>query len=284
MYFGTAGAPDAFKKSGKARTVDLPEWLAARGLNWLEVSFGRGVSMGEETARLLGENARKAGVRLSVHAPYYINLANPDPAKRERSREYIRESVQAAVWMEAERVIYHPGSAARQSRKKALAYALEEVPRYMEETRRLAGDGIWICPETMGKVNQLGDLQEVLALCAADPGQLPCIDFGHLHSRGEGSLRTGEDFARILDAMEEALGFTRVRNFHIHFSKMEYSGGGEIRHLTFEDTVYGPEFEPLGEILAKRGYDPVFISESAGTQEEDAAYMRDRMKEFTGLY
>ena len=123
---------------------------------------------------------------------------------------------------------------------------------------------------------------EVLALCGACSGQLPCIDFGHLHCREEGCLRTGEDYTRVLDAMEEALGFESIRHFHIHFSKMEYSKGGEVRHLTFADTVYGPEFEPLGEILAQRGYEPVFISESAGTQDADAAYMRDRMKEFAG--
>ena len=132
------------------------------------------------------------------------------------------------------------------------------------------------CPEVMGKLGQLGDLSEVLAMCGVDERMLPCIDFGHLNARTFGTLRTQADYAAVLDAIENAIGLDRARQIHCHFSKIEYTqNGGEKRHLTFADTVYGPEFEPLAEEFYRRGYSPVVICESAGTQAEDAVLMQN---------
>ena len=134
---------------------------------------------------------------------------------------------------------------------------------------------IHICPETMGKVNQLGTLDEVMELCRIDERLIPCIDFGHLNARDQGIIKTSEDFASILDTIENKLGIERLKIFHSHFSKIEYSAGGEKRHLTFEDTVYGPDFEPLMELVYKKQLSPIFICESAGTQAEDSKSMKD---------
>ena len=131
-----------------------------------------------------------------------------------------------------------------------------------------------LCPETMGKVGQLGTLDEVLALCGVDKRITPCIDFGHLNARDQGSIKTKQDYAAILDRMGEVLGDERASRFHVHFSKIEYTTGGEKQHLTFADTVYGPDFEPLLELCYERGLSPVIICESAGTQAEDAATMK----------
>ena len=132
-----------------------------------------------------------------------------------------------------------------------------------------------LCPETMGKVNQLGTLEEVMELCSLDERLFPCIDFGHLNARTFGSIRGKEDYKKILDTIENWLGIDRLKCFHSHFSKIEYTEkGGEKLHLTFEDTVYGPDFEPLAELIAQKGLAPVFICESAGTQTEDARTMR----------
>ena len=75
--------------------------------------------------------------------------------------------------------------------------------------------------------------------------------------------------------IKNQLGEYRFKNFHSHFSKIEYTTGGEKRHLTFEDTVYGPDFEPLMELVYKYGLSPTFVCESAGTQAEDAKAMKD---------
>ena len=131
-----------------------------------------------------------------------------------------------------------------------------------------------LCPETMGKVNQLGTLDEVLTLCGVDSRITPCIDFGHLNARTLGGIQTKADYAAILDRMAEVLGDDRARQFHVHFSRIEYSAGGEKRHWTFADTQFGPEPQPLMELLAERQLTPVVICESAGTQAEDACAMQ----------
>ena len=126
----------------------------------------------------------------------------------------------------------------------------------------------------MGKIGQLGTLEEVLALCGVDRRITPCIDFGHLNARTLGGIRSKVDYAAILDRIGEALGDARARQFHVHFSRIEYSKGGEKRHWTFAETQFGPEPQPLMELLAERRLAPVIICESAGTQAEDAKTMK----------
>ena len=124
----------------------------------------------------------------------------------------------------------------------------------------------------MGKVNQLGTLDEVLALCAVDVRITPCIDFGHLYARSLGTELLDEPgYAALLDRMEEVLGDERAMRFHAHFSRIAYTKGGEKCHLTFADGDFGPPYEPLLTLLHKRGLSPTIICESAGTQAEDAA-------------
>ena len=126
----------------------------------------------------------------------------------------------------------------------------------------------------MGKIGQLGTLDEVLALCRVDRRITPCIDFGHLNARTLGGIASKADYAAILDRMEEALGDARARRFQVHFSRIEYTAGGEKRHWTFAETQFGPEPQPLMELLAERRLEPVIICESAGTQAEDARTMQ----------
>ena len=110
-------------------------------------------------------------------------------------------------------------------------------------------------------------------MCGVDERFLPCVDFGHLNARTLGGLHEEGAFAAVLDRLADALGRERASQMHIHFSKIEYSAGGEKRHLTFEDTAFGPDPEPLMTLLAKRGLCPTVICESAGTQTVDAATM-----------
>ena len=131
-----------------------------------------------------------------------------------------------------------------------------------------------MCIETMGKVNVLGDQEEVCTICQMDDRLLPCIDFGHLNARSQGGMYTEGDFAALLDLLESRLGQERAKHFHAHFSKIQYGKGGEIKHLTFADTEYGPEFAPLARLLARRELSPRVICESAGTQAEDAVLMK----------
>ena len=142
-------------------------------------------------------------------------------------------------------------------------------------------ENIHICPETMGKINQLGTLEEVLQLCLVDESFIPCIDFGHLNCRTFGNMNCYDDFENALNLIDNMLGYDRLKNFHSHFSKIEWTKkGGEKKHLTFADQIYGPNFEPLGELIAKRNLSPYIICESAGTQAEDAVFMKKTYNSF----
>ena len=138
-------------------------------------------------------------------------------------------------------------------------------------------EDIVFCPETMGKVNQLGDLAEVIELCKLDDTFLPTIDFGHLNARGFGCINGKEDYEKMLSDVENALGYDRLKVFHSHFSKIMFTiPGGEKMHLTFDDNQgFGPDYEPLMELVAKKGLAPTFICESAGTQDKDALTMKN---------
>ena len=132
-----------------------------------------------------------------------------------------------------------------------------------------------LCPETMGKIAQLGDLDEVIALCnLGDENIVPCIDFGHLNAREKGLYFSKDDYKRTIDRLLEGVGESKTDRMHVHFSKIQYSMGGEVRHLTFADTVYGPEFQPLMEVFAEYKLNPYIVCESAGTQTADALAMK----------
>jgi deoxyribonuclease-4 len=139
--------------------------------------------------------------------------------------------------------------------------------------------GIKIGLETMGKINQLGTLDEVIELCKIDSAFVPVVDFGHLNARDLGGVfASRDDYLRVFDKISAALGAEVAENLHCHFSKIEWTGAGEKRHLTFEDEIYGPCFEPLVEVLAQEGLSPTIICESAGTQSDDALAMKTYYK------
>ncbi len=273
--FGPAGNSESFSKMGYKNSLDVPDYIVKMGLDCYEYQCGRGVNIGEEKARLLGEKAAKAGITLSLHAPYYISMSSTEEEKRDNSVNYILASARAVNAMGGDRIVVHTGSCGKISRSDALDLALDTMRKAIAA---LDGEGlsnIHICPETMGKVNQLGTLEEVLELCLLDERLIPCIDFGHLNARDMGSLKSFADYENIFLKIKDKLGTDRLKSFHSHFSKIEYTTGGEKRHLTFEDTVYGPDYQPVMELTCKYGCSPVFICESAGTQAEDAKQMKD---------
>lgn len=270
--FGPAGNAESFPYKS---SVDAPRWLSELGLDAYEYQCGKGVNVGEETARKLGAAAAANSVALSLHAPYFINLANPDPESLKKTTGYIIAACRAADWMGATRVVIHSGALMKRTRREAQDIALNSL---REIVAAVDGEGfghITLCPETMGKINQLGDLDEVLELCALDERLTPCIDFGHLYARTLGELQGHEACVRMLDRVAEVLGEERASRFHSHFSKIQFTpNGGEKMHLTFDQDEFGPDPAPLMAEIARRNWNPTFICESAGTQAEDAVTMK----------
>ena len=276
IKIGTAGAGDLFYSKGFKNSENVPEFLASIGLNSFEYQCGRGVRLGDEKAKLLGENATKHSVALSIHAPYYISLSTTDSEKRENNFRYLKETAHIAKIMKASRIVFHPGSVNKSTnRKNAFEIAYDALSEIMNRLNNEGYSGILFCPETMGKINQLGDLDETLRFCKISDNMIPCIDFGHLNSRLQGALKSTIDFENIFHKISEELGENKTKMVHCHFSKIEYGKGGEKKHLTFTDNQFGPEFEPLIEVLIKKKYTPTIICESAGTQAEDAKAMLD---------
>mgnify|MGYP001026334385 CR=1 FL=1 len=276
IWFGPAGTADSFSAMGYKKTTQIPDYLERFGLNAFEYQCGRGVRVNPDTAASLKKSCGEKGIRLSLHAPYYISLSGIEEEKRLGSIRYILDSAAAAKLLGADRVVVHTGSCAKLSRKDALELAKDTMKRALAALDEAGLSGITLCPETMGKLNQLGTLEEVLELCTIDDRLVTCIDWGHLNARTLGRMTTGEEFAAAFRLMDSRLGRDRLRVFHSHFSRIEYTEkGGEKRHLTFEDRQYGPWFEPLAEEILQYGCSPVIICESAGTQSEDAAAMQD---------
>ena len=274
IRFGTAGTSESFAAQGYKTSLDVPEYTAKMGLNAFEYQCGRGVRLGLDKAAKMAALAAPKDILFSVHAPYYISMSSLEEDKRLNSIQYLLQSAAVCKALGGRRIIFHSGSCGKQSREAALEKALDTMRRAVEALDEAGFADMTLCPETMGKIGQLGTLEEVLALCSVDKRITPCIDFGHLNARTLGGIRSKEDYAAILDRMAETLGDERAERFHVHFSRIEYSAGGEKRHWTFAETQFGPEPQPLMELLAERKLQPVIICESAGTQAEDAGAMQ----------
>ncbi|MBD5103662.1 MAG: TIM barrel protein [Ruminococcaceae bacterium] len=272
ISFGPGGNSESFGK--RKFPESLPEYLKGLGLNGYEIECGRGVRIAQKTYDMLPAIAEENGIALTLHTPYFISLSSENEETRLKSLDYIKESAEAAHRLGAKKIVIHSGSCAKMTREQALELAKDTLKRAQEMLDENGLSDIIICPETMGKINQLGTLTEVIELCEVDERFLPCVDFGHLNARTLGGIKTKEDYAALLDEIENGLGHERLKNFHVHFSRIMYTAGGEKAHLTFDDKEYGPEYEPLMELFYERSLEPTVICESAGTQAEDAAQMK----------
>jgi len=275
--FGPGGNGDLFYAQGGKGTVQAPAWVKNYGLDAYEFEAGNGLTAGEATLRKIGEEAKLHGIAMSLHTPYFISLSGVDPEKRLKSIDYIQKSLWAAELLGAKTIVIHSGSAAKISREEAMRLSCDTLEKVIEAV----GDTeIKLGIETMGKVNQLGTLDEVIEQCRVDKHYVPIVDFGHMNSREQGLFRTVDDYRRIFDKIAEGCSPEVAKDLHCHFSKIEYTGAGEKKHLTFADEVYGPDFEPLVEAIAKDGLTPTIICESDGTQAEDALAMKTSYEAF----
>ena len=278
--FGPGGNSESFYAAGHKATVEAPAWLRSIGLGAYEYQAGNGLTAGAATLRAIGERAREHGIAMSLHTPYFISLASAEEEKRKKSVDYIRRSLAAAEALGADTIVIHCGGVAKMSRDAGMAYSKETLSALLSELpARLS---IRLGLETMGKINQLGTVEEVIDLCKLDPRLYPVVDWGHLNARNLGGyFVTADDYRRVFDAIGSALGDAYARTLHCHFSKIEYTNSGEKKHLTFADTVYGPDFEPLIEAIAREDLAPRIICESAGTMAEDALAMQSAYRRAT---
>ena len=274
IKFGPSGNSESFFAAGYSHTEEAASYVKDMGLDCFEYSFGRGVRMGEEKARSIGKAFADEGVELSVHAPYFINFANPDDEMAAKSYGYVLDSAKMCRAMGGRRIVFHPAAQGKDTRETAVSRAEDRLKMLRDYIYLNGMQDMMFCPETMGKFAQIGTPEEIARFCLVDEVFTPCIDFGHVNARGQGSLRTEADYRALLEGFLERLGYERMKHFHVHFSKIMYGAKGEIKHLTFADERYGPEFEPLAAVLKELRLEPYVVSESDGTQAEDALAMK----------
>lgn len=275
--FGPGGNSEAFKAWGGKSSFDAPRFVSEIGLDAYEYEAGNGLAASPSMLSAIGKEAKKYGVKISFHTPYFISLSGIEEEKRLKSIKYIADSLDAAKLLGADIIVVHTGSAAKISRDEAMRLAADTLVKTLSSVDTY---GIKIGLETMGKQNQLGTLDEVLELCRIDSVFAPVVDFGHLNARDCGGVFSStDDYLKVFDKISRKLGAEYAEKLHCHFSKIEWTDKGEKKHLTFADEIYGPAYEPLVEALVKENLSPTIISESAGTQSDDALTMKMYYKE-----
>ena len=280
IKFGVAGNPNEFYDMGYKASEQMPKYLFELGVDAYEYQCSRGVRVSDEKAKLLRENANKYNIKLSVHAPYYISLSTQESEKKRNTIKYIIDTMNVADKMGAKRIVVHAGALLGLER----SFAVESACNLLKEAYNQADSynlgHITICPETMGKINQLGSSSEIIQMCKVDKRLIPTIDFGHLYCRNLGTLVTKEDWIKELSPYIEQLGYERMKHFHSHFSKMMYTeNGGEKCHVTFKEDE-GPYYEEVIKALVELKLEPTMICESAGTQGIDAKKMKEYYFEY----
>lgn len=275
IKFGPSGNSESFRLEGYSHTEEAASWVKNKGLDLFEYSFGRGVIMSSAKANSIGEAFKSEGVEISVHAPYFINFANESDDMINKSYGYVLDSAKKCKEMFGTRVIFHPATQGKLLRSEAVDLTKKRLEILAGLIVDNGFEDMLFCPETMGKSAQIGTVEEITEFCKIAPFYIPTIDFGHINAREQGSLKTVKDYEDRLNYMISELGYEKMLHFHMHFSKIMYSGKGEVKHLTFDDNVYGPEFEPLAIALKNLKLEPHIICESAGTQAEDSVIMKN---------
>ena len=276
ICFGPSGNDDLFYEQGFKSSVDVFAWLNKMGLDLYEYSFGRGILLKDETALEFAEKAKESNIKISVHAPYFVNLANPDETSILKSFAYIDNSLKKLLLMGGKKCVVHIGSCMKMPREIALQNVKNNLQKFMEYfDKEYKDNDIYVCPETMGKYQQIGTYEEIIDLCALHKNLIPTLDFGHINSVMQGGLDY-EQYKKIIEYMIAKLGYDKAKMVHIHFSKIEYASKGEVRHLTLDDTKYGPDFEPLARLLKEYKLDETtIICESKNIMAQDARKLKD---------
>lgn len=274
IRFGPSGNCEAFYAAGLKHTRQEPAWLSDMGLSAFEYSFGLGKFLNTDTAVAIGEEAKKYDIEVSVHAPYYINFANMTDTAKVNNPTFLFESLRNLKEMGGRHCVVHIGSQMKFTREEALANIKSNFMDFLDQKEESEYRDLIVCPEAMGKYSQIGTYSEMFEICSWDDCLIPTLDFGHINCILQGGLKTKEDFAKILSEGIDKIGYDKMNDLHIHFSQIMYNAKGEVKHLTFADEIYGPNFEPMIDAILSLNLHPVIICESSGTQAGDALAMK----------
>ncbi|MCD6575880.1 MAG: TIM barrel protein [Nanoarchaeota archaeon] len=253
MKFGTAGIP-----FDSENTIDGIKKVREMNLDAMELEFVYGVYLSKEEAAKVNKTAKREGITLTAHAPYFINLNSKEKAKVEASKKRILQSAKIAHLAGAKSVVFHPGFYLGQDSKIVYGKIKEEIKKIINKLKE-ENVNILLRPETTGKLTQFGTINELLKLSIELEDVMPCIDFAHIHARTQ-KYNSYEEFSQILSLVEKHLGKEGLRNMHIHISGINYNGKGERNHLNlkYSDFNYRALLKALKDFKA----DGIIICES----------------------
>ena len=266
VRFGPAGNPLGYR----GETVSVCNYIRKKGLDAYEYQATYGVRISKQSALKLKKNSKKNDVIISMHAPYYINLSSNKDDVIERSIQRLIQSAKAAEWMNAYRIVFHPGFYTTYTPKDAMIKLHNAVNILNEKLESMGVSNYTFAPETTGKKSQLGSLEEIIEICRTHENFTPTIDFAHLHARSGGGIKSKEDYGIIFEKLEDNLG---LNSLHSHFTSIEFTDKGERRHHALFEYSYGPPLEPLLEEIAERGWNVTVICETPRL-DEDALLMK----------
>ncbi|MFA5405922.1 MAG: TIM barrel protein [Candidatus Nanoarchaeia archaeon] len=264
IVFGPAGIPIG----AKGNNVDGLNHSINLGLGAYEVEFVRGARMTPLMAREMQVIRDKNNIRVSCHAPYFINCNNPD--KYGLTRKHLLDCIKVSQDLRFTRIVFHTGYLMGQSRGEALKTCIKTIKRVINDAYDKGYKNFILGPETNGKKSQVGTTEELIAICKECKECRPVIDWAHLHATSNGGLKTEQDFKRPLELIERELGKTYLKELHCHFSNIEYTDKGEVRHWPL-DSKWGPDFNVLARVI--KDYDFTIICESP-LIEKDALKMK----------
>ncbi|VVB56961.1 endonuclease 4 [uncultured archaeon] len=282
IRIAVAGAPLSTPSPGGS--LAGVKHCAKLGIPAMEVEFVQGVRMKDELAKEVGAEAKRLDISLSVHGPYFINLCGDDELKMKNTHRHILSSAQAAHYLHASPVVFHPGFYQGREKKECERRAKKELEAILERMASAGFDDVVLGAELTGKKSAYGDVDEIIELARHfGLGKLqPVIDFGHYHAR-VGRIRTKEDYEKILDKFEGALGPDFKKSFHCHYSEIQYTEAGEGKHMpigSLEEAkksgadlnapkgAGGPPHLPLLQVLHERKYQGTVVCESPAMEKD----------------
>ncbi len=270
IRFGTSGNPPNFFESkwGKDRKNAL-DWINSIGLNAYEYTMTHGARIKEDKALYLKKKAKEFDIKLSTHGPYYVVLTSDKKRVVENSINELLKTMELSSLMGSEKVIFHPGFKAL-GHSESLKQCITNLNNIIETYGK---SDVKLLPETTGKLSQLGNLEDIITICEQTEC-IPCIDFGHLHARNLGSLKTEEDFRHVLIKIENRLGKKILRKLHCHFYPIEYTDKGEKVHRAVYEKDFHPKFENFVPLIKEFNMVPTLISESKNSQDLGALHMK----------
>ncbi|MDI6845049.1 MAG: TIM barrel protein [Candidatus Saccharicenans sp.] len=261
LLFGTAGVPLSCPEDSSARAVEEVRRL---GLEALELEFVQGLNMGTETAGLIRTLSRQHRVKLSAHAPYFINLNSPEAGKKMQSQKLLLSSLRLAAAAGASDLVFHGGYYGACTPEETLRNIKNSLREILSIVRS-ENIPVRLRIETTGKKKQFGSLDEVLSLCRELEGLWPCLDFAHIYAR-EGKVNSYDEFCRVLNKVEKKLGRSAIKNAHIHISGVRFNQSGELKHLNLEESDF--RFDEWLQALVDLGVAGTVICESPALESE----------------